>query len=176
MARVFRYGQMELALIHPKIALSHGSGMTMAEFTQRGVGPNPHLLKYLEQGQQWWSRLERSIRDEGLRNPILTVSVKEGVFMRYGGSRFYTCKKLGLERVPAVVLDFVGRFEHWRELETEDDIRSVYTDRPETILMDEGQILHCPHSHLPGSPNPGKLMHDKYKLLHAAKAAQKKTR
>lgn len=103
---------------------------------------------------------------EGIRNPIFVLALDEGTFLRYGGSRLWAAYEVGLETIPVIVADWVGRYPDLETLTTEDQIRAKFLDEPATIDLDPAnlQILHCPHTHLPGSPtNPGKLVNDKYK-------------
>lgn len=152
--------------------LPAGSGRTLAGYTVKGAGPNKYLLHFLEEGQRFWSRLESSIREEGLRNPPLLIAVEEGTFIRYGASRLWTAKKVGLQVVPAIIADWVGRYTDLELLDGKDAVLGKFRDMPETVdLSADIQILHCPHSHLPGSPtNPGKITSDKYKKMREGRA------
>ena len=149
-----RYGQVELSDIEWKY-LPAGQGPDLSGYVVKHAGPNPHLLSFLEEGQQWWSRLASSIRDEGIRNPPLLINLREGLYIRYGASRIYVAKREGVSSTPCIIADWTGRYDSFERLETVQDVLSKYKDKPMTVKLDPDiQILHCPHSHLPGSPNP----------------------
>lgn len=166
---LLRYGHLPLGEIS-WLYLPAGTGTSLAGYKQRqlNAGPNGkgYTFQFLERGQQFFSRLKASVAAEGIRNPVFVLALEEGVFIRYGGSRIWAAHELQLETVPAVCADWVGRYPDWEVLATEADVLAKYRDTPATVNLDPAdlQILHCPHSHLPGSPtNPGKIVNDKYK-------------
>ena len=86
---------------------------------------------------------------EGVRNPIFCNSFDEGTFCRYGTSRLWLARGLDLD-VPAVVADYVGRWDNLEELHTEEEIREKFIDQPEVVELGdmEMRIDSCPHTHL----------------------------
>lgn len=161
-----RYGKMDPCAIGWKY-LPKGSGPTLAGYSIKEAGPSQYQLTFLEQTQKFWSRLEGSLRAEGMRNPPLLIAVEEGTFIRYGASRIWVAKRIGLTEIPVIIADWVGRYNGFEELRTAQDVAERYKDHPATIELGEDiQILHCSHSHLPGNPiNPGKIVADKYRKM-----------
>lgn len=170
-----RYGDVPLSEVGPKY-LPSGTGKSLSGYNERafscGPGAKGWTFTYLERGQKFFTRLKESVAQHGFRNPVLLLALEEGNFLRYGGSRLWAATELALPSIPAIVADWVGRFDHLELLETEADVRAKFLDQPETVQLvpEDLQILHCPHTHLPGSPrNPGALARDKYSAIEANK-------
>ena len=84
----------------------------------------------------FYENLEESIKKEGIRNPIFCNSIEQGTFCKYGTSRLWIAKKLGLE-VPAIIADFDGRWSNLEQLYTIEDIQDKYVDQPTIIEVEE---------------------------------------
>lgn len=170
-----RYGEVPLSAVSWRY-LPTGTGKSLSGYVERkfnaGPGAKTWTFTYLEKGQQFFTRLKASVAEHGFRNPVFLLALTEGNFLRYGGSRLWAAHELKLETIPAIVADWVDRFADYELLETEEAVRAKFTDQPETINLDPAdvQLLHCPHTHLPGSPrNPGALARDKYEAIAAHK-------
>jgi hypothetical protein len=74
--------------------------------------------------------LRESIRQDGVRNPVVVFAVREGLFISFGGSRVLAARDVGLERIPAVVNDYCGAFEDASEV-TPENVESFFTDVPQ---------------------------------------------
>lgn len=81
---------------------------------------------------QFQEALRESIGREGFRNPIIVYATAEGDFVGFGGSRLRAARDLGLERLPALVNDYVGRYRDSVAV-TEDNWEEFFTDVPEYL-------------------------------------------
>jgi hypothetical protein len=72
--------------------------------------------------------LTASIREDGVRNPILLYAFSEGIYLTFGGSRVRAAREAGVP-VPAIVNDYAGRFEDC-PLVGMDTVESFFTDPP----------------------------------------------
>jgi hypothetical protein len=95
----------------------------------------------LKRQAAFYARLKESIAAEGIRNPIVLVSEK-GLHTRYGASRMWAARELKLDDVPAIVVDFDGKFQRGIELKTEPQIRAVFSEEPEHIVMEEDDFYY----------------------------------
>lgn len=102
----------------------------------------------------FFNDLEKSVLRDGFRNPIIVQAgfmppsvwkvlpdyLKVGgieqflICMDWGGSRLYVAQKYKLP-VPCVILDFVNRFADEQLLSTVEQIRSVFVDKPTSIVL-----------------------------------------
>lgn len=152
--------EFPLELIGKQI-ISQAYGQSYEGYTLRGPNAGSsgtsHLYKLLEREQQFFSRLVQSIVEEGVRNPILLYSVPRGVYIRYGASREWAARQAKLVTIPALVWDWTDRFSHYESVpQTIAAIQSKFKDIPETIDIANCEIQHCPHTHFPNKPAPGR--------------------
>jgi hypothetical protein len=103
-----------------------------------------------------YQRLEKSILEEGMRNPIvitcgypkrrqrrhLPPELRDNVESELlllegttGGSRLYIAQKYNLT-INCIVNDWTGRYQHSPRITTETDARQYYTDQPDQIIID----------------------------------------
>lgn len=124
-------------------------GERIGEWGSRELKPPKCWYNKLEQEYQFYTKLRESMEREGVRNPIFCNSFDEGTFCRYGTSRLWLARGLDLD-VPAVVADYVGRWDNLEELHTEEEIREKFIDQPEVVELGdmEMRIDSCPHTHL----------------------------
>lgn len=87
----------------------------------------PQISKHGKEGFQ--AALEESIREEGIRNPILVWSLPEGIFLTFGGSRVRAALSVGIETCQAIINDYTGLFRDG-ELVTPENVESFFTDMP----------------------------------------------
>lgn len=81
--------------------------------------------------KDWLVDLEKSILDEGIRNPVV-LTQRDGVLTsRYGGTRTMLAQKHNL-KIPAVIADFDDVFEDYEKLETW-EIDKHFQDKPKKI-------------------------------------------
>ena len=57
---------------------------------------------------KFFKALEKSIRQEGFRNPIILVADSHGLHLQFGGSRLRVAKQLD-EMIPALIVDWTGK-------------------------------------------------------------------
>lgn len=74
------------------------------------------------------ARILESIRQDGIRNPILVYHTPEGMFLSFGGGRLEAAKQLDIA-IPAIVIDYVGDFEDYPEVD-EENWQTFFTDVP----------------------------------------------
>lgn len=87
----------------------------------------PELSKHGKEGFQ--EALLTSIRESGVRNPILVWSFSEGLFLTFGGSRVRACKEAGIETIPAIINDYTGDYAE-DTLVTPSNVEEFFTDVP----------------------------------------------
>jgi hypothetical protein len=85
------------------------------------------VSKHGKEGFQ--AALEESIRNEGLRNPILVWSLPEGLFLTFGGSRVRAALSCGYDTAPAIINDYTGNYAAGDTV-TPDNVESFFTDPP----------------------------------------------
>lgn len=87
----------------------------------------PTISNHTKPGFQ--EALEESIRQEGVRNPILVWSLPEGIFLTFGGSRLRACKAVGRQWIPAIINDYTGDFAS-ESLVRPDNWQQFFKDPP----------------------------------------------
>jgi len=111
-------------------------------------------VKLKNKESNFYNNLEKSILEEGFRNPIL-ISVgwvvhnnikKLPINMQEDHSKIICCDRLGGSRlwvaqkhkmdIPCIASDFVGSIEG-ELLTTEDDINGKFIDKPKIIIRNE---------------------------------------
>ena len=80
--------------------------------------------------------LGESLLKEGYRNPVILFATETGNWLSFGGSRVDVGREVGMERVPAIVNDYCGRFDNCEEV-TEENFKSFFTDIPRWHVIDE---------------------------------------
>ena len=124
-------------------------GQRIGKYGSRPVEPDITSRKKLEQKYGFYSKLETSIDEEGIRNPIFCQSIEEGTFGKYGLSRLWIAKRKRIP-IPCIIADYVERWSDLEELFTKDDIRAKYIDKPTIIDLEETfmKIAGCEQMHL----------------------------
>lgn len=86
--------------------------------------------------------LESSIRSEGVRNPILVWTLPEGTFLVFGGSRLRAAREAGLDKIPALINDYTGKYKLAPRV-TPKNIKNYFKDPPrEFDWTDDGVDYH----------------------------------
>lgn len=103
------------------------------------VGPfgwtwRPEISKHGKDGFQ--EALAKSIKEEGVRNPILVWNFKEGMYLTFGGSRVRACLQAGIEEIPAIINDYTGHYSSADSV-TPENVASFFTDVPLDMYWDE---------------------------------------
>lgn len=92
------------------------------------IGPTPTML--IEKAD-FYSRLEKSLLEEGFRNPVVLTATKEKVVPRLGGSRIYIAQQNDWD-VPAIIADFDNIFVNFIEISVS-DIATFFRDKPRFV-------------------------------------------
>lgn len=98
-------------------------------------------IKTFKNKPAFFASLRDSVEAEGVRNPIVLVSDK-GLHCRYGASRLWASRQLHKSSIPAIIADFDGQFDRGVELKTEQQVRAVFVDEPEHIVMEEDDFYY----------------------------------
>ena len=119
-----------------------------------------HLyIKYFNEENGHFDKLEKSTAENGIRNPILLT---EGDYFHIkpmwvpthdkpftcelqGGSRLLTAQKLGIETVPAIIQSKGSVSLEGRTLHTTNDVTSVFIDKPDSIQVTQNGVRIVPH-------------------------------
>lgn len=103
-----------------------------------------------------FQKIEKSVLEEGFRNPIL-VTIGQGSWIygltpeklhedwredpdnllmcdKHGGNRLAVAQRNKL-KIPCIVSDFVNRFPDHPRIESMDELRSLFKDRPRKIKL-----------------------------------------
>ena len=132
---------------HSSIPLSELAGRLIRNPNYGGptVGPygwtwRPELSKHGK--QEFQEALKDSIREHGVRNPILIWCFDEGLFLTFGGSRVRACQEAGIEEIPAIINDYTGRYETSDSV-TPENYHTFFTDVPREVeFSDKGFDYH----------------------------------
>jgi len=141
-------------------------GKAIGKWGSRPIKPPVEWVRKLERRNEFYSKLEASILEEGIRNPLFCNSIEQGTFCRVGTSRLWLAKKHKLD-VKCIIADYVDRWTDLELLETEEEIRSKFQDQPHIVdLETENKIGHVwigglPHYHLDESPEEYEARNDK---------------
>jgi hypothetical protein len=97
-----------------------------------------HWLPEISKAQKPGFReaLEVSVRQEGVRNPILVWSLPEGLFLTFGGSRLLACRATDRVWCPAIINDYTGDFKD-SEIVTQENWRKFFRDPPRDVEFGE---------------------------------------
>lgn len=119
----------------------------------------------LEKTLGFYSKLKTSIKQEGFRNPLLIVALREeDIRIRYGGSRLSVAQELDIS-VPCIITDFKNVFPDAEVLFTLQDIRAKFLDQPKKVFFQpQGLwISGCEHYHLKPEPSRRRKVLNKMK-------------
>lgn len=124
-------------------------GDPIGKFGSRSIRPPACHYNKVEAETGFYTKLEASMKKEGIRNPIFCQSIEEGTFCRYGTSRLLIAKKLSMP-IPTIVADYVGRWDNLEELHGEEEVLSKFTDNPELLEINAESMRfdRCPQVHL----------------------------
>lgn len=115
------------------------------------MGPSNYQIQHENEKNGYFTKLEESILREGFRNPI-NVWIKDNGDLTswyYGGSRLMIAKKHNLS-IPCIISDHINKFPNAKILNNEKEIRSMFKDRPITVIFEEKgmNISGCEAVHL----------------------------
>ena len=123
-------------------------GIIPSNIISNEIQPTEDRLQKLEDGIQFFSKLEKSILSHGFRNPIVVNATKFGIVNRYGGSRLMIAQKHNM-KIPCIIADFDDIFSDLIEIQY-NDIKTFFIDKPKKVyLKPHGiNVSGCEHSHL----------------------------
>ena len=125
-----RYGVIDSEEISDRVIVYNPRyGEPIGPYGSRPVIPPQNKIDRL---YPFYENLEKSVLEEGFRNPIFCNSIEQGTFCKYGTSRLWIAKKHGLS-IPAVIADFDGRWRDLEKLSGKDDIKAKFADLPQII-------------------------------------------
>ena len=114
------------------------------------IEPTEIRMKEMEEESQFFSKLERSILNQGFRNPIVIVAnTATDIQARYGGSRLMFAQKHNID-IPCIIADFENVFPDAQVLNDANEIRKQFIDQPLKIYYKPYGInmSGCEHVHL----------------------------
>ncbi len=94
----------------------------------------PELSNHTKPGFQ--EELNRSIMEEGVRNPVLVWSLPEGLFLTFGGSRVKACLSTGRHWCPAIINDYTGEYSTGICV-TPENVHTFFQDPPRDVEFGE---------------------------------------
>lgn len=134
-----------------------GYNTVWTDWTDEGRAKRDLIMQEFEQGLDaisgHYQRLEKSILNEGVRNPIIitcglprrrdttclppemrTLSPESLLLLEttVGGSRLHVCQKHNM-KIQCLINDWHGRFSNYPEIKTIEDARSYYRDQPKDL-------------------------------------------
>lgn len=102
-------------------------GWTWREEVSKNHGAKPEFHKALRE----------SIRESGVRNPVLLYCFEDGgLFLTFGGSRVSAAIDVGLTEIPAIINDYSGAYKDEPAV-TPENVQSFFTDTPRDIHFGE---------------------------------------
>ena len=115
----------------------------------RPVVPPNDRVAYMTQRNDFYLRLEESMLDEGIRNPIFCVATSKGIYGAYGTTRLWIAKKHNLP-LPCIVADYNDALPDAEELFTKGEITDKFKDPPGHLLLlkEKMDMWGCQHTHL----------------------------
>lgn len=162
-----RYVMIPAREIFGMVGRSGGGYNTIwSDWSDEGRRRRELIMKEYEEGLNaicgHYSKLESSILNEGIRNPVIVTcgyprkrrmehlppemrrQDPEKLLlleMTTGGSRLHVCQKHNMT-IPCLVNDWTGRFRDEKSVENEKDARQYYKDPPKSITFhpDQGII------------------------------------
>lgn len=103
---------------------------------QNTLVPEERRMKKLEDLHQFFTKLEKSILKEGIRNPIVILAYAEdNIIPRYGGSRLMVAQKYDMD-IECIICDFDNVFPNSKILNNEEEIRACFKDQPRKVIYD----------------------------------------
>jgi hypothetical protein len=146
-----------------------------AAYWDESVDKKAIAQRYIERFDQevgFYSKLEKSIVEEGIRNPILVTTgfprwrqideispeyrqslpQKQWVLCEFlGGSRLYIAQKNNW-LVPVIVSDWTNQFTHAQQIFTVDELKDCFVDPPEWVYFTKRGVRTTPPPHVHLSP------------------------
>lgn len=125
-------------------------------------------IRIINNQNDFFEKLEKSILEEGIKNPILVVAGHKNIIAKHnlpdemkkditkslvcnasGGSRLWIAQKYNMD-IPCLISDFVDRFFEFPAITEIHEIIKYYKYLPQEIGMNEDGlwIRNLPHIHL----------------------------
>ena len=105
------YGTIRLDALEPRIVIARCSA-SVGDLSYRvrgggtriaGTRPLTPEKAVIEAQKGFFQGLKESIAREGVKLPVLIWEINGKAYLRYGASRVYACRTLGLAEIPCVV-------------------------------------------------------------------------
>ena len=146
---VIRYGVVPATLLSDKVIVKNPAyGERIGDWGSRPLKPEASHYKMLQEKNQFYTKLEESIKRDGFRNPIFCNSYSHGTYCRYGTSRLWIARQHKMD-IPVVIADYA---DNWTDLDElgQSDVELKFKDIPAVIEFgaDEMRIDGCNHTHL----------------------------
>ena len=93
--------------------------------------PGTCVVRHTERAMKpkFFAALEKNVKRDGFRNPILLYNTPEGILLAFGGSRLRVARKLD-KPIPAIVVDYTCHdYALWEEV-TPDNWQKFFKDVP----------------------------------------------
>ena len=106
----------------------------------------------METRHEWFVKLEKSIKTEGIRNPVVItakiIDNEKSIIPRYGGCRVYFAQKYGIW-IPSIIADFDNIFPYSKIIQWY-EIKEYFKDKPKKIILKSYGInmSGCADSHM----------------------------
>lgn len=115
--------------------------------------PSEELIKEQNEEEEFFIKLEKSILEGGVVNPIGVAAKKDKIYVTYGGSRLMIAQKHNLD-IPCVIADFDNVFPK-AKLIKEEEIPSYYKNPPTHFQLRAAKLyIHgCENIHLTEKDN-----------------------
>jgi hypothetical protein len=129
-----RYGFVDPDYISDRVIVYNPKyGESIGPWGSRPVSPPQSKIERL---YPFYENLEKSIEEEGFRNPIFCNSIEFGTFCKYGTSRLWIAKKKNLD-IPCIIADFVEQWKSLELLQNKEDVENKFQDMPQVLELEE---------------------------------------
>ena len=110
--------------------------------------PSEQLIKEQNEEEGFFIKLEKSILEDGVVNPIGIAAKKDKTYVTYGGSRLMIAQKYNLN-IPCIIADFDNVFPE-AKLIKEEEIPRYYKNPPTHFQLRAAKLyIHgCEYIHL----------------------------
>ena len=86
--------------------------------------------------------MDKSVAEDGMRNPPVFYALEEGIFLSFGGTRLRAAQKCGMPVIKALIVDYTGEFSKYPKV-TPSNWTTFFKDVPEVFeFTDYGIDTH----------------------------------
>lgn len=176
-----RFGLIYSKLIYNFASPEHVYPLTNEEKNNKELKKRigEEYIKYFNEKIGFYEKLENSIKNEGIRNPIIcnsgepktrmleevddeylkNIPYEKRLFCEFmGGSRLYICQKNDWF-VPCIIVDWTNGFKSYKKLETIKEINEMFIDKTEIKFTNIGLSIKAPeHVHIENQGEEKRLL------------------